>query len=44
MTAQQRPITDRELKALLSAGAVGRGVGEGLTFVASSNAAQAGKA
>jgi len=44
MSTQQRSITDRELKALLAAGAVDRGVGEGLTFVASSTAAQAGKA
>lgn len=44
MNKQQRPITDRELKALLAAGSVDRGVGEGLTFVASTTAAQAGKA
>lgn len=44
MNRQQRPITDRELKAWLAAGAVDRGVGEGLTFVASVAAAQAGKA
>ncbi len=44
MSRQQRPITDREIKAWLAAGAVGRGVGEGLTFVASTIAAQAGKA
>lgn len=44
MSRQQRPITDREIKAWLAAGAVDRGVGEGLTFVASSIAAQAGKA
>jgi hypothetical protein len=44
MNRQQRPITDRELKAWLAAGAVDRGVGEGLTFVASTTAAQAGKA
>lgn len=43
MNRQQRPITDRELKAWLAAGAVDRGVGEGLTFVASTAAAQAGK-
>ena len=30
MSTQQRPITDRELKGLLAAGAVDRGVGEGL--------------
>lgn len=35
MSRQQRPITDREIKAWLAAGAVDRGVGEGLTFVAS---------
>jgi hypothetical protein len=44
MNRQQRPITDRELRAWLSAGTVDRGVGEGLTFVASSTAAAAGKA
>jgi hypothetical protein len=44
MNRQQRPITDREFKAWLAAGAVDRGVGEGLTFVASTTAAQAGKA
>ncbi|UUX95272.1 site-specific integrase [Aquabacterium sp. J223] len=44
MNRQQRPLTDRELKAWLAAGAVDRGVGEGLTFVASVAAAQAGKA
>jgi integrase len=44
MNRQQRPITDRELRAWLAAGAVDRGVGEGLTFVASATAAQAGKA
>lgn len=44
MSRQQRPITDREIKAWLAAGAVDRGVGEGLTFVASTIAAQAGKA
>lgn len=44
MSRQQRPITDRELKAWLVAGAVDRGVGEGLTFVSSTTAAQAGKA
>jgi hypothetical protein len=44
MSRQQRPITDREIKAWLAAAAVDRGVGEGLTFVASSIAAQAGKA
>ena len=44
MSRQQRPITDREIKAWLAAGAVDRGVGEGLTFVASTSAALAGKA
>lgn len=44
MNRQQRLTTDRELKAWLAAGAVDRGVGEGLTFVASATAAQAGKA
>jgi hypothetical protein len=44
MSRQQRPITDREIKAWLAAGAVDRGVGEGLTFVASTMAARAGKA
>ena len=41
MNRQQRPLTDRELKAWLAAGAVDRGVGEGLTFVASVAAAPA---
>jgi integrase len=44
MSTQQRPITDRELKAWLAAGAVDRGVGDGLTFAASGTAAQAGRA
>ena len=44
MNRQQRPITDRELKSWLAAGPVDRGVGEGLTFIASVTAAQAGKA
>jgi len=44
MSRQQRPINDREIKAWLAAGAIDRGVGEGLTFVASTIAAQAGKA
>jgi integrase len=43
MSRQQRPITDREIKAWLAAGAIDRGIGEGLTFVASTTAAQAGK-
>lgn len=44
MNRHQRPITDRELRAWLAAGQVDRGVGEGLTFVASATAARAGKA
>ena len=44
MNRQQRPITDRELRAWLAAGALDRGVGEGLTLVASASAAAAGKA
>ena len=46
MSRQQRPITDREIKAWLAAGAgaVDRGDGEGLPFVASTIAAQAGTA
>lgn len=44
MDRQQRPITDRELKAWLAAGAVDRGVGEGLTFVASNAAARSSRA
>lgn len=44
MNRQQRPVTDRELRAWLAAGAIDRGVGDGLTFVASLTAAQAGKA
>lgn len=44
MNRQQRPITDRELKAWLASGPVDRGIGEGLTFVASSTGAMAGKA
>jgi integrase len=44
MSRLNRPITDRELKAWLAAGPVDRGVGEGLTFVASPTSAQSGKA
>ena len=44
MNRLQGTLTDRELKAWLGAGAVDRGVGEGLTFVASATAARAGKA
>ena len=44
MNTQHRPTTDRELRAWLASGAVDRGVGDGLTFVASGTAARAGKA
>jgi integrase len=44
MTTLHRPFTDREIKAWLAAGAVDRGVGEGLTIVASATAAATGKA
>ncbi|MBU6257920.1 MAG: tyrosine-type recombinase/integrase [Burkholderiales bacterium] len=44
MNHQAKPITDRQLKAWLAEGNVDRSVGEGLTFVASATAAQAGKA
>jgi integrase len=44
MNRLNRPITDRELKAWLAVGAVDRGVGEGLTFVASPMSARSGKA
>ena len=44
MARPTRPVTDRELKAWLAAGAVDRGVGEGLTFLASAAGARAGKA
>ncbi len=44
MDKQNRPFTDRELKGWLAAGGVSRGVGEGLTFVASTEAARKGKA
>ena len=40
----RRPVTDRGLRAWLAAGAVDRGLGEGLTFVASAASARAGKA
>lgn len=43
MNRTQRPLTDREVKAWLAAGAVDRGVGDGLTLVASAAAASAGK-
>lgn len=44
MARPTRLVTDRELKAWLAAGAVDRGVGEGLTFLASAAGARAGKA
>lgn len=44
MGRQARPVTDRELKAWLAAGEVDRGVGEGLTFIASAAGARDGKA
>lgn len=44
MNTPQRLITDREVRAWLAKGAVDRGVGEGLTFVASHTAAMAGRA
>lgn len=44
MSRQQRPITDRELRAWLAAGPVDRGVGDGLTFIATATAARSGKA
>ncbi|RYE81685.1 MAG: site-specific integrase [Oxalobacteraceae bacterium] len=43
-TQQRRPLTDRELRTWLAAGATDRGIGEGLTFVASASAASRGKA
>jgi hypothetical protein len=43
-TQQRRPLTDRELKTWLAAGQTDRGIGEGLTFVASASAASKGKA
>lgn len=43
-TQQRRPLTDRELRAWLAAGPTDRGIGEGLTFVASASAASKGKA
>jgi Arm DNA-binding domain len=42
--SRHRPISDRELKALLAVGATDKGVGEGLTFVASDTSARAVKA
>ena len=44
MDKRQRPLTDRELRAWLADGATDRGIGEGLTFVASAGAASKGKA
>lgn len=44
MARPTRPVTDRELKSWPAAGAVDRGVGEGLTFLASAAGASAGKA
>ncbi|MDR7296279.1 hypothetical protein J2X16_001618 [Pelomonas aquatica] len=44
MDRLQRPLTDRELRAWLANGATDRGIGEGLTFVASATAARDGKA
>ncbi|MCC5617917.1 tyrosine-type recombinase/integrase [Nostoc sp. CHAB 5836] len=44
MDKQKRPLTDRELRALLATGATDRGIGEGLTFVASATAALNGRA
>lgn len=44
MNRLMRPVTDRELKAWIAAGAVDRAVGEGLTFVASPMSARSGKA
>jgi Arm DNA-binding domain len=44
MARHTRPVTDRELRAWLAAGAVDRGVGEGLTFLASDSGARARKA
>lgn len=43
-TQQRRPLTDRELRTWLAAGQTDRGIGEGLTFVASASAASKGKA
>jgi hypothetical protein len=43
-TQQRRPLTDRELRAWLATGQTDRGIGEGLTFVASASAASKGKA
>ncbi|MCX2864270.1 Arm DNA-binding domain-containing protein [Paucibacter sp. PLA-PC-4] len=44
MDQQRRPLTDRELKALLANGATDRSNGDSLTFVASATAARNGKA
>lgn len=42
MKALQRMVTDRELRSWLAAGAVDRGIGEGLTLVAGTSAAREG--
>jgi hypothetical protein len=44
MNRHQRPPTDREIRAWLTAAAVDRGVGDGLTVIASASAASAGRA
>ena len=44
MTGFEKIATDRTLRAWLSAGPVDRGVGDGLTFVATAAGAQLGKA
>lgn len=44
MTGFEKIATDRNLRAWLSAGPVDRGVGDGLTFVATAAGAQLGKA
>ena len=44
MTGFEKIATDRTLRAWLSAGPVHRGVGDGLTFVATAAGAQLGKA
>jgi hypothetical protein len=44
MTTSHAQITDRTLRAWLQAGAVDRGIGDGLTFMASAVSARAGKA
>jgi integrase len=44
MTESSSLVTDRTLRAWLAAGPVDRGVGSGLTFLASASSARAGKA